>query len=503
MTTPLLSVRGLSKSFGATAALSAVDLDFYGGEVHALVGENGAGKSTLCRIIAGLQSRDAGAITLQGAPYSPASRKEAQHLGVRMVMQELNLLPSLTVAENLFFDSLPRRAGMIRYRQLNELAREAMASVGLTTISPRQPLGSLGIGQCQLVEIAAALSRRCEVLILDEPTAALTSAEIELLFAQVRRLREAGAAIIYVSHRMEEIRRISDRITILRDGRHIATLPTAQTTHDQIVRMMVGRDLPASAQQSTAQARSTPLLGVRNLWRPPAIRDISFDLHPGEILGLAGLMGSGRTETLRAIFGADRALAGSISIQGREVPVRSPRQAVKNGIALVTEDRKSQGLLLPASIRSNISLAGLGLLSRWGWIRTSDETATALRFIDSLSIRCRSPHQPAAQLSGGNQQKVVLSKWLFRDSDILLLDEPTRGIDIGAKFEIYQLLRELASKGKGILLVSSELSELLLLCDRIAVLSAGRLVQTFEPPFSQDQVMNAALSGYAKAHAAP
>jgi ribose transport system ATP-binding protein len=485
------------------AVLQAVSVELRPGEVHALVGENGAGKSTLCRIIAGLTTPSTGQMQLDARAHLPRSRRDAERAGVRMVMQELNLLATLSVAENIFLDSIPRRwLGIIDYRAMNAAAARALDAVGLHDIAPDRLVGSLGVGQSQLVEIAAALSGKCSLLILDEPTAALTAPEIALLFDRIRRLTESGVAVLYVSHRMEEIRAISDRITILRDGKYVGTQPTAALSDSEIVRLMVGRELPQHATRASARSTPRPMMRVRNLTREPFIHDVTFDLHAGEILGFAGLMGSGRTETMRAIFGADRIDAGEIHLRDSSTParIRSPRDAVRSGIALLTEDRKSQGLLLPLSIAANTTLPRLSAAARLRcWIDPAREVNIAQCFIDRLSIRCQSPTQSVAHLSGGNQQKVVLAKWLLRDCDVVIFDEPTRGIDVGAKFEIYNLLSELARQGKGILVVSSDLLELLSICDRIAVMSAGWLQEIIpRAQCTQERIMSAALRGYSR-----
>ena len=494
----LLTTVGLCKSYAAPV-LREVDFDLRAGEVHALVGENGAGKTTLARILAGLTQADSGRMLLRGRPFAPAHRLDAERHGVRMVMQELHLVANLTVAENIFLGALPRRFGIVHYGRLNAEARAPMGRVGLADVSPERPVKTLGVGQQQLVEIAAGLSRRCDVLILDEPTAALTDAEVELLFEQVARLKASGVGILYISHRLEEIQRIADRITVLRDGAVIGTRRAGEVALDEIIRMMVGRELGEAHPRDKATG-GTVALRVVGLSRGQAVRDVTFEVREGEILGLAGLMGSGRTETLRAIFGADRPDAGQIYLFGSDRParLRSPRDAVRQGIALLTEDRKGQGLLLPLSVRVNLTLAHLRDVARLGgWLDPAREEAVAARFLDALSVRCRSAEQRVAELSGGNQQKVVLAKWLYRDCRILLCDEPTRGIDVGAKFEVYRLLGELARRGKAIVVASSDLLELLALCDRIAVLSAGRLAATFaRGEWSQDKIMAAALSGY-------
>jgi ribose transport system ATP-binding protein len=500
----LLSARNLTKSYAGVTVLRDVHFDLEPGEVHALVGENGAGKSTLCRILCGITPPDSGQMEIDSRAYAPRSRPQAEHAGVRMVMQELNLLPTLTVAENIFLTSLPRRLGVINYPRLNAKAAVAIDSIGLRDVDPSVPVSRLGIGQAQLVEIASALVKNCRVLVLDEPTAALTTREIDLLFSHIRRLKNQGVGIIYVSHRMEEIRALSDRITVLRDGRHIATRATSEITHDETVHLMVGRDLSSEtlgrSQFATAGAPRRTAMRVVNLRRRPGVRDVSFELHEGEILGFAGLMGSGRTETMRALFAADRAASGQVFLGDSASParIRSPRDAVRQGIAFLTEDRKAQGLLLSSSIRSNTTLARMRAVSRLGfWISRARESQVAGRYISALSTRCLSADQLVRELSGGNQQKVVLAKWLFRDCNVLIFDEPTRGIDVGAKFDIYRLLRELADQGKAIIVVSSDLLELTAIADRIAVMSAGRLVKTFESgEWTQESIMEAALSGY-------
>jgi ribose transport system ATP-binding protein len=499
-TDKLLTVIGVDKAFPGVQALSHADFELLAGEVHALVGENGAGKSTLTRIIAGVETPDTGQMLLAGQLYRPKSRTDAEAHGVRMVMQELNLIGNLTVAENIFIERLPSRLGFINYKRLHEAAREVMAKVGLEGMDPATPVRSLGVGRQQMVEIAAGLSRRCRVLALDEPTASLTDSEVSLLFSQIRRLKADGVGIIYISHRIEEVLSIADRITILRDGKVVATHSTRQVDADAVIRMMVGRDLQRE-HLAPGGAEGKPALRVVGLTRGDKVRDVSFEARCGEILGIAGLMGSGRTETMRAIFGADPLESGTIYLHGADRParIRKPSDAVRNRIALLTEDRKEQGLFLPLPVRANISIARLCDVSRLGWIKPSCERQVARRYIDSLGIRAWSMEQPVGQLSGGNQQKVVIAKWLYRDCDILIFDEPTRGIDVGAKFEIYRMLAELAGRGKAILFVSSDLKELLALCNRILVMSAGRVAGVFERgQWSEEAITAAAFSGYIK-----
>ncbi len=503
----LLTAGNLTKSYGGVRVLNDAQFHLEPGEVHALVGENGAGKSTLCRILCGITAADSGAMKLDGRAYGPRTRRQAEHAGVRIVVQELNLLPTLSVAENIFIESMPHRLGIINVREMKDRAQAALRKVGLHNIRPDQLVSTLGVGQRQLVEIAAALSHECRVLVLDEPTAALTGPEIELLFEQIRRLKSAGVGIVYVSHRMEEIRTIADGITVLRDGKWVATRCTAEMSHDETVRLMVGRDLPSAADEATRPVSVDVVMSVRNLSRGRAVRGVSFELHRGEILGFAGLMGSGRTETMRSIFAADQADTGEVFLFGSTTPaqLRSPRDAVQHGIALLTEDRKSQGLLLPLPIDMNVTLARMPMVARLrSWIDRDRERQAADGFAKSLSIRCRSTRQAVRELSGGNQQKVVLAKWLFRDCEILIFDEPTRGVDIGAKFEIYRLLSELTQRGKSVIVVSSDLLELTAISDRIAVMSAGRLVRTFRRgEWTQEAIMEAALSGYNQGRPTP
>jgi ribose transport system ATP-binding protein len=495
----LLQITALSKSYGPVRALDQVTLDVRAGEVHAVVGENGAGKSTLSRIIAGHLPPDAGSILLEGQPYRPRQKRDAEARGVRMILQELNLIGNLTVAESLFVGHLPHRWGWIDYSTLHRQARAALAQVGLEHLNPALPVSRLGVGQQQLVEIAAGLSTASKVLILDEPTAALTDPEIERLFAQLDALRARKTGIIYISHRMNEIRRIADRISVLRDGSLVATRPAETVSTDEIVRLMVGRD-PTPQTQPTQREFGDVALRVEGLHRPPQVLNVSFEVRRGEILGFAGLMGSGRTETMRAIFGADRPEGGAVYLRGALEPavIRSPSDAVRQGLALLTENRKEQGLLLPLSVGENICLPSLErMAAATGWIRQTMEHAAAKRWMEALSVRCRSPRQRVSDLSGGNQQKVVMAKWLLRDSEILIVDEPTRGIDVGARFEVYRILHELAAQGKAIVVVSSDLPELMALADRIAVMSMGRLVATFpRETATENNIMNAALSGH-------
>ncbi|MBG6466072.1 sugar ABC transporter ATP-binding protein [Pseudomonas aeruginosa] len=496
---PLLSIRGVGKTY-AQPVLAEIDLQLFGGEVLALTGENGAGKSTLSKIVGGLERPGAGSLELLGRPYAPASRREAEALGVRMVMQELNLLPTLSVAENLFLHDLPRRAGWIDRRRLRAAAREAMAQVGLEAIDPDTLVGDLGIGHQQMVEIARNLIGDCRLLILDEPTAMLTAREVDMLFEQVERLRERGVAIVYISHRREELARISQRIAVLRDGRLVCVEPIERYDADQLVTLMVGRDLGERFDLGPRQT-GAPLLRVERLSRRGKVHEVSFEVRAGEIFGISGLIGSGRTELLRLIYGADRADGGQVLLGDppQRLSLRSPADSVRQGVALITEDRKGEGLLLDQSISANLALGNLPALARHGVIDRRREEALARRQVEALRVRCADTAPAVGELSGGNQQKVVIGRWLERDCQVLLFDEPTRGIDVGAKFDIYALLAELTRRGKALVVVSSDLRELMLICDRIGVLSAGRMVDTFErDAWTQDALLAAAFAGYKK-----
>lgn len=493
----LLSLSGIGKTY-VDPVLRDVSLLVRGGEVLALTGENGAGKSTLSKIICGLEPATTGAMLLDGQPYQPASRTEAETLGIRMVMQELNLIPTLSIAENLYLNQLPHRFGWIDRPRLERDARAQMEQVGLTNIDPWTPVGQLGIGHQQMIEIARNLIGECRLLILDEPTAMLTHREVELLFEQVARLKAAGVAIVYISHRLEELKRVADRIAVLRDGDLVCDDAIAGYTSTDLVRLMVGRAADADIDLS-GRTLGAPLLRVRGLGRTGVVHPTSFDLRAGEILGIAGLIGSGRTELLRLIFGADHADCGEVFVgdQAQAASIDSPKSAVEAGIAMVTEDRKGQGLLLRQSIAVNTTLAKLDAVSRAGWLDHGAEASVATEYITKLGVRSRDSGQLVAELSGGNQQKVVIGRWLNRGCPVMLFDEPTRGIDIGAKFDIYNVLADLARQGKGLIIVSSDLRELMLICDRIAVMSAGRIADTFERgAWSQDQLLEAAFSGY-------
>jgi ribose transport system ATP-binding protein len=502
---PFLRLHGIGKCYAAPV-LQDVDLDLMPGEVHALMGANGAGKSTLARIISGLVRPDAGSMTLQASPYRPAGKAVAESFGVQIVQQEPTLIPTLSVAENLFLSCLPSRWGWIRRGELHHRARHALSAVGLDQLDPMMATSRLGVGEQQLVELARALACSCRLLILDEPTAAVFNPQVERLFQHVARLRAAGVAIIYISHRLDEIRRIADRITVLRDGRLVATRPAAELDLDEAVRLMVGPNAESEL-QAGAIAAGPLLLRVERLRRGEWVREVSFELRTGEILGVSGLVGSGRSELLRAVFGADRADSGALYLGDSEQPRRfvNPREAIRAGVGMVPEDRKSQGLLPQLPIRVNLTLASMQQMAGpLGWVNRRTEYEAVESVARQVRLRCDSLDQPVRQLSGGNQQKVLLGRWLMRAPQVMLLDEPTRGIDIAAKFVVYDLIRDLAARGAGIVVASSELEELMLLCDRIAVLSAGRLVQIFSRgEWSRERLLAAAFQRYSSSSSAP
>lgn len=493
----ILSMSGVGKTYNEPV-LTNVNLSLYSGKVLALTGENGAGKSTLSKIIGGLISSTTGTMTYLGQPYAPASRKEAEKLGVRMVMQELNLLPTLTIAENLFLDQLPNRAGWINRKRLREMSTPVMAMVGLQGLDPDMLVGELGMGHQQMIEIARNLIGDSRILILDEPTAMLTSREVELLFEQITRFKQRGVSLIYISHRLDELAQIADDIMVLRDGNVVCTDDIKRYNSDQLVSLMVGRDLESTLDVS-ARRQGNPILQVEHFTRGKVLQDISLTLHRGEVLGVSGLVGAGRTELMRAIFGADPIDSGQLKVGDplKPVTIRSPSEAIAHRIALVTEDRKGEGLLLPHSVSANTALGNSDKVGSLSWLHADKERQLAQKYITRLGIRTSGTELAVDSLSGGNQQKVLIARWLERNCDVILFDEPTRGIDVGAKRDIYLLLNELTQSGKGLIVVSSDLRELMLICDRIAVLSAGKLVETFtRDDWTQDAILAAAFSGY-------
>ena len=525
--TPLLAIQAVGKDYTATV-LDGVNVELFAGEVLALTGENGAGKSTLSKILCGLELPTRGGMQLAGQAYAPTSRRDAERQGVRMVMQELGLVPTLTVAENLLMGRLPNRLGWLQRDVLHAAARAQLAKIGLDNIDPATPVSQLGIGQQQMVEIARNLQDDTRILVLDEPTAMLTPRETNYLFEQIAHLTARGVAIIYVSHRLEELRRIADRVAVLRDGRLVDVRPMAGMSEDDLVQRMVGR-VVSDLDHRPRRPIGPVVMSAENLGRGTAVQDVNLELRAGEIFGIAGLVGSGRTELVRLLFGADRADRGSVTLHpnselkqpqalvdhaqvatqniakpSTSAPTAprtwqrgfaSPLQAIAAGVGLVTEDRKSQGLLLSQPIRINATLSDLSAVSRGGWLQRGLESRLVQGFVRTLGIRCRSPEQPVGQLSGGNQQKVVFARWLHREGRVLLLDEPTRGVDVGARAELYGELDRMALEGRALLMVSSDLRELMAMADRIGVMSAGRLVAVFERgEWSEQSLLAAAFS---------
>ncbi|WP_049621310.1 sugar ABC transporter ATP-binding protein [Frateuria defendens] len=492
MNAPLIRMRGIRKAFGPVKVLEGVDFELLAGEVHALMGENGAGKSTLMKILTGVYRADEGRIEVDGEEAAIGSTGDAERLGIAIIHQELNLIPPLSVAENLFLGRELKRFGLLRQRAMRARAREWLARVGLAALDPDTPVARLSVGQRQMVEIAKALGQNARALIMDEPTAALTERETATLFALIRELRAGGTGIVYVSHRMEEIFALCDRISVLRDGHFVGTRPVPGLDLDEVVRMMVGRSL--DARFPARHATLGPVrLKVENLG-DEHVRGISFELRAGEVLGVAGLMGAGRTELARLLFGLGKPREGTVALDGRPLALRSPQQAIAAGFGFVTEDRKEQGLVLDLSVRENMSLPRVP--ARAGVIDFPREKRQTRELIEALKIRTRDMELALRALSGGNQQKVVLAKWLALKPRVLLLDEPTRGVDIGGKAEIYHIINQLAEQGVAILMISSELPEVLAMSDRILVMHEGRATALLDAAgATQEAVMHAATGG--------
>jgi ribose transport system ATP-binding protein len=489
----LLEATGVAKGFPGVQALSDMHLDLRYGEVLALVGENGAGKSTLMKLLSGIYKPDEGEFRLHGAPYHPTDPKTALASGVSIIHQEFNLMPDLTVAQNIFVGREPRRARIgLSERALNKQAAELLARLGIR-LDPKQLVGGLTVAKQQMVEIAKALAHEPRVLIMDEPTAALNDAEVATLHDLIRRFTTDRTGVIYISHRMDELKVISDRITVIRDGRFIRTVDTESTTVGEVVSLMVGRALVDDARPVGVRDDREVVLSVQGLSTKALLKDVTFDLRRGEILGFAGLMGAGRTEVARALVGADKR-SGAIELHGQRVTLRSPADAARHGIGYLSEDRKHLGLLVDQDVSTNIALPSLSQrYSRAGWVRARGIRQTAREMVSRLQIKTPSETQITKNLSGGNQQKVVIAKWLVKDCDILIFDEPTRGIDVGAKAEIYALLNELAASGKSIIMISSELPEVLRMSHRIVVMAEGRVSGVLDHgEASQESVMHLA-----------
>lgn len=473
----ILEMQGISKAFPGVQALSEVNFQLREGEVHALLGENGAGKSTLMKILTGIYQRDGGKIIYLGREIDVPDTKTAQSLGISIIHQELNLAPDLTVAQNIFIGREPKKGLnlFLDEKELNKRTKNLFDRLNID-LNPQEKVRDLTVAMQQMVEIAKALSFDSKVLIMDEPTAALTDSEINSLFTMIKKLRDDGVGIIYISHRMEELKKITDRATVMRDGQYINTVTTKDTTIDKIISMMVGRQISQNQKPEFKNQNGHKVLEVRNLSSGKSVKNVSFDLLKGEILGFAGLMGAGRTEVARTIFGADPLDSGEILINGTKVNIKNPSDAVQNGIGYLSEDRKQYGLMLEMDIKANITISSMKDFLRFNAMLNQPKIhRKSYEMVDTLKIKTPSINQYVKNLSGGNQQKVIIAKWLTKDSDILIFDEPTRGIDIGAKDEIYNLLNDLANQGKSIIMISSELPEILRMSHRIIVMSEGRI----------------------------
>jgi ABC-type sugar transport system ATPase subunit len=471
---PLLTLNAVTKRFPGVLALDAVDFEVHAGRVHALVGENGAGKSTLLRIVAGAERPDGGTIVFGGVPVRFAVPREALRAGITVIYQELSLVPQLGADANIFLGMEPGRHGLLDRRAATARAAEALRTLG-ADFDPTTPARDLSVAEQQLVELARALARDARLIALDEPTAALSQLETERLFTQVRGLCDRGIAVIFVSHRLEEVRRLADEITVLRDGRRVFTGGASQVDDAGLIRHMVGRDVEYARVAPTARPAAEPLLEVRGLGRRGVFTGVSFALRRGEILGLAGLVGAGRTEVARCIAGADRCEEGEMTLAGEPFAPTSPRTAIERGVVYLPEDRKTQGLVLGLKVRENVTLATLARFSPRGLIRRRAEHEAAARQVAAVELRPPETERPAGTLSGGNQQKLVLAKWLLAEADVLLFDEPTRGVDVATKVELHRIIRSLADAGKAVLVISSELPEILALADRIVVMREGRV----------------------------
>ena len=467
-----IEMRGIDKSFGGNAVLKEAGFLLDHGEIHALMGENGAGKSTLMKILTGVYTKDAGQVIVDGQEVCYKNPQEAEKAGIVFIHQELNVLFDLTVEENMFLGKeIHGRFGVCDKKAMRAEVRKILDRLGVS-IDPQQRMSELSVGQQQMIEIAKAVLVDAKVIIMDEPTAALTQSETEVLFQVVRSLKEKGVSIVYISHRMEEIFELCDRITVLRDGSYIDTKRIQDTDMNDVVKMMIGREIGERYPLREASIGEV-VFKVEGLTCPGVFKDVSFEVHAGEVLGVSGLMGAGRTEIMQAIFGNMPHVTGKLFLNGEEIHNHNPGQAMKNGIGFITEDRKTEGLMLEESIRKNISLANLGRISRRGVLRKKEERELVQKGIEELHIKCFGPEHECGRLSGGNQQKVVFAKWIYTDPKVLILDEPTRGVDIGAKKEIYNIINDLAAKGVAIIMVSSELPEVLGMADRIMVVREG------------------------------
>lgn len=463
----------ISKAFGGVQALKKASFCARAGEVHALMGENGAGKSTLMKILAGAYAKDQGDIRIFGEPVQISSPRDSRELGISIIYQEFALAPHLSVAENIFIDHLGDGSGIMRWDKLYRQTADLLGSLGFGNIDPKAEVGTLSVAYQQVVEICKALSRNARILVFDEPTAVLASSEVRQLFDLIRMLRQQGTCIIYISHRLEEIFTICDRITVMKDGSNVGTVNTGDIDQHRLVQMMIGRELSEFFPPRNAEIGDV-VLEVKNIRNGEKVKGVSFQVHSGEILGINGLVGAGRTETMRLIFGADIPQEGEIRYRGMPVKITGPRSAVRAGIGMLQEDRKGCGVLLDLPVRDNITISALHKVAgRGGWINRKEEERQIQELVESLRIKAGSIEDPVSTLSGGNQQKVSLAKWLYRDCGVLILDEPTRGVDVGAKVEIYKIMNELAEKGVAIIMISSEMPEIIGMSDRVLIMREG------------------------------
>lgn len=495
--TTALQMRGISKSFPGVKALQGVDLDVRAGEVHAIVGENGAGKSTLMKILSGFYQPDEGEITILGATVGHWTPREAHERGIGMIYQELNLVPDLSVAENISLGAMPHKGLFVDYPAVMARAKAVLKELD-ADIDPGTRVGNLPISQQQLVEIAKVVARRPSIVVLDEPTSSLGEKETRILFDVIRRMRASGIAVIYISHRLQEVMEIGDRVTVLRDGRYIETRDVEGVTPDEMVRLMVGRELNEMFPKLDLVV-GDPVLTVTDLTREGQFAEVTFDVRAHEIVGLAGLVGSGRTEVARAIFGLDPIDSGEVRLMGKVVAIGNPRQAVAAGIALVPEDRKGQGIIPALSVRENFTLPIIERITNALLVFARRERRIVNEYVDRLKVSPPQIERPLNLFSGGNQQKVVLGKWLLSEPSVLILDEPTRGVDVGAKADIHEIIGEFARSGGGVLMISSELPELLAVCDRIFVLHEGRVVAEVPRADASEETVMRAATGQAAA----
>lgn len=492
----MIEMTGITKSFSGNKVLKDVQFSLKKGEIHALMGENGAGKSTMMKILTGIYERDAGEVTVRGESVHYKNPKESEHAGIAVIHQELNILPYLSIAENLFLgkEKTFGKSGILKTKEMNQKASEILKRLDMHD-DVRTEAGNLSVGKQQIIEIAKAISSNAEVIIMDEPTAALTDREIESLFETIRKLQETGVSFVYISHRMEEIFSLCDRITILRDGEYVGTKVIKETNFDEIVQMMVGRALGERFPERNADIGEVKL-AAKGLARDGIFEDVSFEVRKGEVVAFAGLMGAGRTEVVQALFGYRKLTAGDIMLDGKAITIHNPLQAKKLGFGYVTEDRKTEGLIADFSVQDNLSLTNFDKVASNGIVKNQAENNLYQSMVERLGIRLSGPTQAAKSLSGGNQQKVVIAKWLGIEPEVLILDEPTRGVDVGAKKEIYSIINELAERGVAIIMVSSELPEVIGMADRVLVMHEGRLTgEVTKDDMTQERIMHFATGG--------